>query len=210
MERRFLSGRKNLRLPDFDYTTLGAYFITVCVQARGIAWFGEVTRDGMQLNAAGEMVLKVWNDLPRFYPGVAIDTFIVMPDHVHGIITLECMPTNDIPSNVGAGPRARPDPTHATETPAKADGIGVPGQPQEAAPTYPPAFSLPDAVQRFKSLTTHRYIRGVRDHGWPPFEKRFWQRVYFEHVVRDDADLATKRGYILSNPARWLETRGQV
>jgi REP element-mobilizing transposase RayT len=52
-------------------------------------------------------------------------------------------------------------------------------------------------------MTTNAYIRGVRDDGWPSFDGRLWQRNYYEHVVRDGADLARIRAYIERNPARW-------
>jgi putative transposase len=67
---------------------------------------------------------------------------------------------------------------------------------------------LGDVVGAFKSITTHRYIQGVRELGWSPFEKRFWQRDYWERVIRDDRELEETRSYILENPARRFETRG--
>jgi putative transposase len=66
-------------------------------------------------------------------------------------------------------------------------------------------LSLGDIVGRFKSLTTTRYIDGVKNNNWPPFNKHFWQRNYYEHVIRDDKDLADIREYIANNPARWQE-----
>jgi REP element-mobilizing transposase RayT len=60
-------------------------------------------------------------------------------------------------------------------------------------------------LQAFKSLTTHAYMQGVRERGWPPFEKRLWQRNYFEHVIRNEDDMNTIREYIVDNPARWAE-----
>jgi putative transposase len=52
-------------------------------------------------------------------------------------------------------------------------------------------------------MTTNAYIHGVRDHAWPPFDRRLWQRNYYEHIVRDAADLPRIRAYIERNPARW-------
>jgi putative transposase len=94
----------------------------------------------MQLNDAGKMVYDVWSDLPAFYPGVQTDAFIVMPNHIHGIIIL-----------VGADPRVGPN----------ADPRACPGQPQGVAPT----LGLPDVVHRFKTMTTKRYADGVNDWG---------------------------------------------
>jgi REP element-mobilizing transposase RayT len=66
---------------------------------------------------------------------------------------------------------------------------------------------LGDIIGAFKSLTTNAYIRGVREFGWPSFDKRLWQRNYYEHVIRDAADLERIREYIVNNPAKWADDR---
>ena len=63
--------------------------------------------------------------------------------------------------------------------------------------------TLGDIIGAFKSITTHKYIKGVEDHGWQRFSKRLWQRNYYEHVVRDETDLERIRKYIQSNPLNW-------
>ncbi|MDA0746896.1 MAG: hypothetical protein O2954_10280, partial [bacterium] len=63
--------------------------------------------------------------------------------------------------------------------------------------------SLGRIVQAFKSITTHEYINGVKQHNWPPFPKKLWQRNYYEHAIRNDDDLNQTRQYILENPLRW-------
>ena len=57
----------------------------------------------------------------------------------------------------------------------------------------------------FKSLTTHKYIQGVREAGWPPFHKRLWQRNYYEHIIRSEKAYHNIAAYIRNNPARWQE-----
>ncbi len=64
-------------------------------------------------------------------------------------------------------------------------------------------MSLGDVVQRFKSLTTKRYIDGVKQHDWPPFNGKLWQRNYYEHIIRDEPDLNRIRQYIIQNPLNW-------
>lgn len=63
--------------------------------------------------------------------------------------------------------------------------------------------TLGDLVRAFKSLTTVSYIRGVESLGWSPFHRRFWQRGYYEHIVRGEASLQRIRKYVVDNPARW-------
>jgi REP element-mobilizing transposase RayT len=64
-------------------------------------------------------------------------------------------------------------------------------------------LSLPDVVQRFKTLTTKRYSDGVKRHDWPAFAGRLWQRNYHEHIIRSEGSLNQVRQYIADNPARW-------
>ena len=78
--------RRSLRLKGYDYAQAGAYFITVCTQNRESA-FGCVDDGDMRLNDAGRMVRSVWEGLPDRFPGMELDAFVVMPNHVHGIAT---------------------------------------------------------------------------------------------------------------------------
>ncbi len=176
--------RHSIRLPGFDYARPGAYFVTVCTQGRECL-FGEVVNGVTVPNAVGKMVQSVWNELPRHYPGVNIDAFVVMPNHLHGIIML---------TTVGAGPRACPDKGRAC--PDK-------GQPQGVAPT----MSLINVVHRFKSLTTARYRHGVVQWDWRPFFGRLWQRNYYEHIIRNAEELNCIRQYIADNPMQWAMDR---
>lgn len=79
--------RRSIRLKEYDYTAQGAYFDTICTQDR-VCMFGEVMDGVMCPNDAGRMVKTVWEELPGFYPDVDIDGFVVMPNHIHGIIVL--------------------------------------------------------------------------------------------------------------------------
>jgi len=55
----------------------------------------------------------------------------------------------------------------------------------------------------FKTMTTNAYIRGVKTSGWPPFDRRVWQRNYYEHIIRSEAELDRIRAYIANNPLKW-------
>ena len=173
--------RRSIRLSGYDYGQAGAYFVTICTQDR-VNRFGVIADGTMRMNDAGQMVHDVWDGLPSHYPGVAVDAFVVMPSHVHGIILL--------------GRAQGPAPTMATR--AVSVGTTPRGCP---VPATGKRMSLPDAVHRFKSFTTARYRAGVRDHGWPAFDRRLWQRNYHEHIIRNDAELARIRRYIVNNPA---------
>jgi putative transposase len=210
--------RQSIRLKDYDYSAAGAYFITVCTQNRACL-FGEIMDGTQRLNDAGRMVQAVWDEMPLFYPGVQTDAFVVMPNHIHGIIILA--PTTTTPA-VGATPRGCPDfnvvpgsdvasKTGQAQGPAPTGavdfnvvpGVGRPqdsGQPRGVART---GMSLADVVHRFKTMTTHRYTDGVKNCAWPSFAGRLWQRNYWERVIRDEAELHATREYIHNNPVRW-------
>ena len=80
--------RKSIRLPGFDYSQPGAYFITVCTRNRA-SILGDVTEGKLCLSAAGRLAQAVWEELPQHYPHVHLDAWTVMPNHVHGIAILK-------------------------------------------------------------------------------------------------------------------------
>jgi len=79
--------RRSLRLQGYDYTREGAYFVTVCIQDRACL-FGDVSDGEMILNDAGLMAEKCWRCIPAHFPHVALDEFVVMPNHIHGILSI--------------------------------------------------------------------------------------------------------------------------
>src|ERR1700726_630655 len=79
--------RRSLRLKGYDYAMAGAYFVTICTQDRACL-FGDVVAGAMRLNEAGQMVAALWNGTAAQFPGVEIDQFVVMPNHLNGILIL--------------------------------------------------------------------------------------------------------------------------
>jgi REP element-mobilizing transposase RayT len=79
--------RHSIRLKGYDYTQEGLYFVTICVQNRERI-FGKIAEGKMILNDAGKIVEMVWNELPQHYSNIQLDAFVVMPDHIHGIIII--------------------------------------------------------------------------------------------------------------------------
>jgi REP element-mobilizing transposase RayT len=188
--------RRSIRLKGYDYATPGAYFVTVCTHERECL-FGDIVDGVMRLNEAGRMVNTVWDEIPAHYPGIDVDAFIVMPNHIHGIVAI-----------VGAAPRGRPGPEPSNVTVGAAPR-GRPGpeqskngQPQGVAPTAV-GLSLPEVVNRFKTMTTKRYADGVKQNGWPVFPGKLWQRNYYERVIRNVNELSAIREYITRNPQQW-------
>ena len=90
--------RRSIRLKGHDYTSPGAYFITICTHQRQCL-FGEIVDGEMQLNEFGKWVDACWQRLPTHFPHLQLDRFVVMPNHIHGILTLTHTPNEHPPSN---------------------------------------------------------------------------------------------------------------
>ncbi len=136
---------------------------------------GEVADREMRWNEIGRMVAARWRAIPDHFRQVILDVFVVMPNHIHGIILL--------PDAIG-------DPDDGVM--GSVDDIPVESQvivaqrreTTRVAPTKP---SLAAVFGAFKSCTTVEYIRRAKTLGWAPFSGKLWQRNYYEHIIRDDA-----------------------
>jgi len=82
-----LRRRYSLRLKGYDYSSIGTYYVTICVKDRENI-FGEIRRDKIILNENGIIVRDYWNDLKKHFLNIKIGSFVIMPDHIHGIISI--------------------------------------------------------------------------------------------------------------------------
>ncbi len=94
--------RKSIRLDGYDYSQCGAYFITMVVQHR-LNLFGEINDGHMDLNPAGNMIEKWWNEIPKKYSDIELDALIIMPNHIHGIIVNVGSESNTRNTNLSVG-----------------------------------------------------------------------------------------------------------
>ena len=81
-----VGNRESVRLWKYDYSLEGGYFVTICTFERACV-FGEIVNGVMRLNIFGESVFQIWQTLPSHFPSLILDEFVVMPNHLHGIIT---------------------------------------------------------------------------------------------------------------------------
>jgi REP element-mobilizing transposase RayT len=164
--------RKSIRLPFYDYSGGGFYFVTLCTSD----WepiFGKVEDGKMKMNEFGQSAEFVWDEIPQHFPNVEIDAFVIMPNHVHGVIVIK---EN---GNIVKPTRAQHAAPLRNKNGSKSGSLGV-------------------IVRSFKSAVT-REINLQR--GTPGVT--VWQRNYYEHVIRDERDLERIREYIENNPLRW-------
>ena len=79
--------RKSNRLQDYDYSQTGYYLVTICTQDR-VNYFGEIEKGQMQLSNIGQIVTNCWGAIPKHFRDTALDEFVVMPNHIHGIVVI--------------------------------------------------------------------------------------------------------------------------
>ena len=184
--------RRSIRLKGYDYTQAGAYFVTIVTHDRECL-FGEVVDGVMWLNAFGEIVRDEWFRTAVVRPYVMLDPdeFVVMPNHVHGIIWITC----------GRGdPVGRPyDPVGRPHDP-----VGRPhdNDCDDQRPHGPAAGSVGAIIGQIKSIAAKR-INALRGTPAAPV----WGRNYYEHIIRYETSLNRIRRYIAANPSRWAEDR---
>jgi putative transposase len=210
--------RRSIRLDGYDYASAGAYFVTVCTQDRACV-FGDVVDGEMRANACGRIVQDVWAGLASRYANVELDAFVVMPNHVHGIIVLMAGVMNHARTGGAdgdAGRGARRGAIHCAQMNpegAMAEGamnhegminhartIGEMGaaNSRAGAAGVPP---LGEVVRAFKAISTRLIHRDVMP------GTAVWQRNYYESIIRDEDSLNRVRAYVSANPARWLTDR---
>jgi putative transposase len=171
--------RQTVRLKAYDYSQASAYFITVCTHERECL-FGGVADGEIRLNGFGEIVREEWLRSAEIRQEIEIDAFVVMPNHLHGIIVIN----NDV---------------GATRWVAQNNGQnGNERATHRVAPTGPDSGSIGAIIGQFKSIVTKR-INALRDNPGCPV----WQRNYYERVIRNERELAGIREYIANNPLQW-------
>ncbi|MEP0761580.1 MAG: transposase [Chloroflexota bacterium] len=171
--------RRSLRLRGHDYAEAGAYFVTVCTGGR-VCLLSTIVGGEVELSAVGQIVEEEWLRTPDIRPQVRLDEFVIMPNHLHAI--LEITETREPPVGAYCNTPLREPPG------ARSPLLRSPSQ------------TLGAIIRGFKGTTTRR-VNALRQTPGA----RFWQRNYYEHIIRDEADLARLREYVVCNPGRWAE-----
>ncbi|MEX2238270.1 MAG: transposase [Dehalococcoidia bacterium] len=166
--------RRSLRLPGYDYSSPGAYFVTlVHPQSRLLFEHDQLCR----------IARNVWNAIPTMFPNVELNAFVVMPNHVHGIVMIgEREALAGVSNQTSAVMDERLTPA-ATEV-VQGGGVARSG--------------LPDIVRYYKNTTARRINSLRRTRG-----TAVWQRSYWDRILRNDRAVEVARNYIMLNPLRW-------
>jgi REP element-mobilizing transposase RayT len=205
-----------MRLKGYDYASAGVYFITICTY-QGHSLFGEIINSQMQLNEYGQIVADEWLHSANIRQEIELDEWIVMPNHLHGIVFINTInePQNPIQTidnpihPVGANGRSPLPYTPLSHTPlprVASNSTRLTSNPNHSTDLIHQKFPIPSMKPRslsslmagFKAVTTTR-INHLRNAPKTPL----WQRSYYDHIIRDEYALKVICRYIESNPLTW-------
>ncbi|HAR99985.1 MAG: hypothetical protein US57_C0011G0070 [Candidatus Moranbacteria bacterium GW2011_GWC2_37_73] len=175
---------KSARLEGYDYSQNGMYFVTICTKNRE-EFFGEIVDGKMVLNKIGKIAEECWKGIPDHFPFIVLDEFVVMPNHVHGIIEI-CK--NDI--NMAM----RRDAINRVST----GGITGKNNPMNNP------YSLSKIIRWYKGRCSFEinHIGQTMNFAWQP--------RFYDHIIRDDESLNKIREYIKINPEMWHRDRNNA
>jgi len=196
--------RSSIRLKGYDYSGPGACFVTICTDQR-ICYFGNIV-DGIMISfPIIDVVRELWLDIPKKFPYADLDAFIIMPNHIHGIVIVrkeyngfidrhskdESSFCKDLIQQIHKG---------CTDRPRKELMNQISSEGKNWISMKNSYQTLGKIIRYFKAKSA----RIIHDSGFPRFD---WQRNYFEHVVRSPRELNAIREYIINNPIRWTLDR---
>ncbi len=182
--------RRSIRLKGYDYSQSGLYFITLCVQNRE-RLFGEIRPVGAALVGA-------------LNPNPANSQFMILNDAGKMIGSEWLALKNRFPNIELHEYVVMPNHFHGI--------LEIVDEREWATTRIAPTVAqkrktVGDMMDAFKSITTVEYIRGVKNHGWKRFDGKLWQRDYWEHIIRDEAEYFRIANYIVHNPEKWVTDR---
>lgn len=186
------------RLQSWDYGTNGAYFVTICTHERQ-HFFGAVKGGEMQLNAAGKIAAEIWQLLPDQFPYVVLDAFVIMPNHMHGLLYIDR--STDAINRVSADS----DSDH-NQNPGGITGGKNPMLHE----------NLSRIIRWYKGRTTFEIRKGrdaiISNSGRDAINRVCtfdfaWQTRFHDHIVRTNDAFLRIQAYILNNPQKWSEDK---
>ena len=173
--------RESYRLKNWDYRNPGIYFITICTKDR-IHHFGDCTNGQMIWNAYGKIATNFWKEIPMHFQHVKLDEFIIMPNHVHGILILGDMGYRDDADCFIVGPLHCNGPTIKPFKNNKMSAIS------------PKSGSVSTIIRSYKSVCT-KHIRLLN-----PRINFQWQSRFYDRILWNQKEVEIVRKYILNNP----------
>jgi putative transposase len=187
------------RLFGYDYTRNRAYFITICTQ-KFTPYFGEIKKGRMNLSETGIIVNDFWFEIPSHFPNAQLDEFIIMPDHIHGIIIIKSKSDSKLnlnyinveTPNLGVSKESTIE-NVKYETP---NLVVSTNSMIKQGNKYWKSNSIGSIINQFKRICTIKVKSCGLDLSWQP--------RFYDHIIRSDNELDRIRTYIKNNPNNWL------
>ena len=171
------------RLQTWDYGTNGAYFITICTQNRE-HFFGTIQNDNMQLSEIGKLAEQYWMEIPNHFSFIELGNFVVMPNHVHGILIINKI---DVPTlSITKSVETRHCLVSTTETNTTIGQTRFQNQGKN---------TISSIVGSYKSIVTKMARQINTNFGW--------QSRFHDHIIRNSKSFDTIQNYIFENPMNW-------
>jgi putative transposase len=193
--------RRSIRLKGYDYSQTGMYFVTIVTWQR-LMLFGKIENGEMKMNRVGDVVQKWWSGIPSHFSNVETGAFIIMPNHVHGIIIITDDRRGTVPVPrvvIGTQQGGEVSPQHqSVEVSSQCRGREVSPQHQcgETPPLRKPRLGQIVAYFKYQSTKEINIMDGGRI-------AKLWQRNYYEHIIRNEHEMENIWNYIQINPAMW-------
>lgn len=174
--------RKSIRLKEYDYSKNGAYFVTICTSNRDMLF--------EEYEPLKIIVNNEWNCLENNYSNIVLDEFVIMPNHIHGIIFIvgevERVKAED--SGAGCEERVGARPTRTSLSLSAG------------------SLALGDIIGAFKSKCVVEWLKYIKSNNLY-INAKFWHRNYYERIIRDERGLNNVRQYIINNPINWKKDK---
>ena len=190
------------RLQNWDYGSEGNYFITICTHSRK-NYFGEIMPD-MNLSSIGELAARYWLEIPTHFPFIELGNFVVMPNHVHGILIIHKRENINNAGMMQGHVNTLQDPVETLQcnvstpiTPTTRSGKSFidPDKREQMSKISPHAGSISTIIRSYKSVVT-KYAHFINRE----FE---WQTRFNDHIMRDAESFGRIQDYIENNPKNW-------
>lgn len=211
--------RRSIRLKGYDYSREGLYFITICVHDRACL-FGEITNGKMALTDTGKIAGDYWFNIPEHFPHAVLHEFIVMPNHIHGIIEIVDNPagpshgmaigistniTDEMPvrtSHERTRHGVSPQSNITGNQVRTCHGMSQQPPPQPTITQYgkPVPGSISVIINQYKSSVK----RWCNKNGHSRFQ---WQSRFHDHIIRHEQSYQRISEYIINNPAKWADDK---
>jgi len=187
-----IHNRKSIRLKGYDYSKKGLYFITICTQNREHL-FGEIIDGKMILNSAGEIAFNEWFELKNRFNNIELYGFIVMPNHIHGII--EMIEENEICTK----DKIRNKENHFSKISPKSNSLSLLIRSYKSCVSKKCRGVIYNAQNKIKQ-TDRNSIYNTQIFLNGQFQ---WQRNYYDNIIRNEKTYLKVSEYIKDNPLKW-------